>query len=106
MLEKLCQKSYFPSEPLPSGSITLMYAVLYYVVREYLLCDSRELAGILGGWDLATFLPVCQQKFESGLESYETFTVPTLENLQVLLLGVSCMPTCFYSTWLTVISRR
>ncbi|KAF2452502.1 C6 transcription factor [Lineolata rhizophorae] len=84
-VEKLCQKIYFPSEPIPPGSVTLMHALLYYIMRDYAEEDYSDLSE----FDLATYKDICEKNLYKGLETYETLVTPTLENIQSLLLGAS-----------------
>lgn len=84
VLEKLCQKVYFPMDPLPVGTVTLMYGFLYFVTREYYSNGTMT----LGGWRLDELMEQCEREFGRGLGRYETMSVPTLENLQCLMLGV------------------
>jgi hypothetical protein len=42
----------------------------------------------LAGFDLSTYKDTTETNFVLGLQTYETMTIPTLENIQALFLGV------------------
>ena len=88
MIEKLCQRIYFPSEPVPAGSITLMHGLLYFIIRDYLHDDDDALAL----FDCASYVDLCEQNFRLGLQSHEIIVNPTLEKAQALLIAVSTGP--------------
>ena len=84
-IESLCQSIYFPSDPIPAGSLILLHGLLYYVIRDYLHEGDPDLAK----FDVSTYAKVCENRFSTGLKSYEMMVDPTLEKIQALLLGVS-----------------
>lgn len=84
-LETLCQKIYFPSEPIPAGSTTLFYGLLYYVIRDYLHEEDPELSA----FDCASYADICLRQFNLDMKSFEAWSNPTLEKVQVMLIAVS-----------------
>jgi hypothetical protein len=84
-LESLCQKAYFPTEPLPAASITLLNGILMYMIEEIEgnTTDPDEIA------KHKSYGKLCENNFYTGLQQYDTLVTPTLHNVQVLLLGVS-----------------
>lgn len=84
-MESLCQSIYFPSDPIPAGSLTLLYGLLYFIIRDYLHEDDPDLAK----FDASGYCKLCENRFATGLKNFEMVTDPTLEKLQALLLGVS-----------------
>ena len=85
LLESLCQKICFPTEPVSIGHITTMHGILYFILREYIslsdpLCQEH---------DLKTYMEKCEQKLHAGIQTYEVLAVPTFENIFALTLGVS-----------------
>lgn len=86
-VESLCQSIYFPSDPIPAGSLTLLHGLLYFIIRDYLHEDDSDLAR----FDAAGYCKLCEDRFVTGLKNFEMMTDPTLEKLQALLLGV-CQP--------------
>lgn len=88
-IESLCQSIYFPSNPVPAGSLTLLHGLLYFVVRDYLHEDDPDLAK----FDASTYCKFCEDRFSAGLKSYEMMIDPTLEKIQTLLLGVCHLPS-------------
>ena len=83
-MEKLCQMCYFPSATLPSGSRALLFAMLFYTMRDYL---NDEDSGFTRD-QLQSSMRLCEQNFYTSIESYVTLTVPTLENIAALFLAV------------------
>ncbi|XHG01002.1 hypothetical protein AWENTII_004408 [Aspergillus wentii] len=81
-IESLCQKIYFPSEPIPAGSLTLLHGLLYIVIRDYMHEKDSDLP------DCESYAALCERRFTAGLKSYEMTVNPTLEKIQALFLGV------------------
>ncbi|OJD36814.1 c6 transcription factor [Diplodia corticola] len=84
-LEKLCQKVYFPSDSVTPGSLTLMHGLLFFTLRDYITENDTALSN----WDLPVFAELCEHNFYQCLERYESLVVPTLENIQSLLLAAT-----------------
>lgn len=84
-LESLCQSIYFPIEPIPSGSTTLLHGLLYFVIRDYIHEGDPDLAR----YDLSSSKTFCERSFSAGLNSPQMLADPTLEKVQALLIGVS-----------------
>ncbi|KAB8069549.1 C6 transcription factor [Aspergillus leporis] len=83
-VESLCQSIYFPLNPVPIGSLTLLYGLLYYIIRDYL----HEGHSDLSQFDLSSSANLCERRFYSGLNSYEMMADPTIEKIQALLIGI------------------
>ncbi|KAF2136053.1 uncharacterized protein K452DRAFT_148698 [Aplosporella prunicola CBS 121167] len=83
LLEKLCRKIYFPSEPLPSGSVALLQALVFYIVSDLISAHDP----LTEQFDCAAYAELCERNFSSALSTYETLAIPTLENVQVLMFG-------------------
>ncbi|PGH36814.1 hypothetical protein GX50_00271 [[Emmonsia] crescens] len=96
-IERLCQKIYFPSEPITAGSITLMHGLLYFIIRDYIHIGDTSLTHS----DCALYADMCEKSFVSGLKTYDMLVSPTLEKVQALLIGVikcqeeSNLPLCW-----------
>lgn len=84
-IEALCQKIYFPSEPIPAGSTTLLYGLLYYVIRDYMHEEDSEISG----FDCAAYAEICLRQFNQDLKSLEMVVNPTLEKVQAMLVSVN-----------------
>ncbi|PWY94231.1 C6 transcription factor [Aspergillus sclerotioniger CBS 115572] len=83
-VESLCQSIYFPLNPVPAGTLTLFYGLLFYIIRDYLHAEDPDLAR----FDLQSSLKICEHYFATGLSMPEIMVDPTLEKVQALLLGV------------------
>lgn len=79
---------YFPSDSVPPGSLTLMHGLLFFSLRDYI----NEGDDVLSNWDLQQYSALCEQNFHKCLETYESLSIPTLENIQSLLLAVRNPP--------------
>ncbi|KAL4985588.1 fungal-specific transcription factor domain-containing protein [Aspergillus falconensis] len=82
-LESLCQSIYFPLEPIPSGSTTLLHGLLYFVIRDYMHEGDPDLAR----FDLPSSKSFCERQFSAGLDNPQMLSDPTLEKVQALLIG-------------------
>ena len=86
-IEVLCQSLYFPLQPVPAGSVTLLHGLFFYIIRDYLHQGHPDLSH----YNLASSVEFCERHFFDGLNSYEMMAAPTLEKVQALLIGVCCM---------------
>ncbi|KAJ5115389.1 hypothetical protein NUU61_001148 [Penicillium alfredii] len=84
LVERICQKVYFPTRTISPGDIAAMHGVLYFLIREYILkkdplCDQ---------FDLETHLLSCKQSFYVDIEKYDVWAVPSFENIIALIIGI------------------
>ncbi|GME53107.1 C6 transcription factor [Neofusicoccum parvum] len=84
-LEGLCQKIYFPSDSVTPGSLSLMHGILFFTIRDYITENDNALSQ----WDLPAYADLCERNFYRCLETYESLVIPTLENIQSLLLAAT-----------------
>ncbi|KAL4898915.1 fungal-specific transcription factor domain-containing protein [Aspergillus multicolor] len=84
-LESLCQSIYFPLQPIPSGSTTLLHGLLYYIIRDYMHEGDPDFAR----FDLPSSKSFCEQQFSAGLDHPQMLSDPTLEKVQALLIGTT-----------------
>ncbi|RDW61747.1 transcription factor domain-containing protein [Aspergillus mulundensis] len=84
-LESLCQSIYFPLEPIPAGSTTLLHGLLYYIIRDYMHEGDPDFAR----FDLPSSKSFCEQQFSAGLDHPQMLSDPTLEKVQALLIGTT-----------------
>ncbi|KAF4550785.1 Fungal specific transcription factor domain-containing protein 10 [Elsinoe fawcettii] len=82
-LEQLCQRCYFPSSQLATGSRTLLFGLLYFTLRDYVHIKEAGFEE----QDISPSLQLCELNFYRSVESYITLTVPTFENIQSLLFA-------------------
>lgn len=84
MIEKLCQRVYFPTDPVSLSHVTAMFGILYLLLREFIATSDP-----LGKeHDLKAHMAVCERNFNAGLESYDVLAVPSFESILALTLGV------------------
>ncbi|KAE8147435.1 hypothetical protein BDV25DRAFT_169111 [Aspergillus avenaceus] len=84
LLERLCQKVYFPTQAVSAGDVAAMHGILYFVMRESLSTDDNVCEQI----DLKAHIAACKQSFEAGIERYDVHVVPSFENTIALTMGV------------------
>lgn len=86
LVEHLCQRVYFPTEPVSIGHVTSVNGILHLLLREYEILKKP-----LGeGWDAKQLSAQASRNFDIGIESFEMMTVPSFENVLALTLGVGC----------------
>ncbi|KAL1957349.1 hypothetical protein VTO42DRAFT_6138 [Malbranchea cinnamomea] len=83
-IESLCQKIYFPSKPIPGGSTTLLYGLLYYAIRDYMHEEDPELSV----YDCAAYAELCERQLNLDLKNPDLGLSPTLEKVQAMLIAV------------------
>lgn len=83
-VESLCQSIYFPLFPMPSGSLPFLHGLLYFIIRDYLHEENRDLAQ----FDLLAHMKFCERHFSAALSSYEMVMAPTVEKVQALLIAI------------------
>lgn len=91
ILENLCTKVYFPIKQYSKGELTLMNGLLAFVFAEYANAPDTTLSSS----DCIKYAKLCEQNFIAGLQDYECLVIPTLENIQCLMIGVSFMTSAF-----------
>lgn len=90
LIEYLCQKVYFPTEPVTLGHITSVNGIMRLLLREFIITEhplSQE-------HDLKALKAQAERNFDLGLETFETLTVPSFENVVVLTTAVSSKILC------------
>lgn len=87
-LERLCQKAYFPVEPLSLASLTLMNGMLMYMIKELMFEGDHE---VCKGYDLKAYHDQAERNFHRGIETYELLAQPSLEGAKAIMLAVSHM---------------
>ena len=85
LVERLCQKVYFPTRAVSAGDVAAMHGILYFLMKEYLTSKDDFCNEV----DLKAHLNSCKQSFEAGIEGYDVLTVPSMENIIALTMGVS-----------------
>lgn len=69
-----------------------MHGLLFFTLRDYI----TEGDDALSNWDLAQYADLCEQNFFKCLETYDSLAIPTLENIQSLILAVSHNSALFW----------
>lgn len=75
--------------------MTFLYGLLFYVIRDYMSQQDP----VLDGYDGQAYVDMCEARFCAGLERFETLTVPVLQNIQALMIGVrlACLALSYNS---------
>lgn len=96
LIEHLCQKVYFPTEPVTLGHITGVNGIMRLLLRELIITEDP----LNKEHDLKALKAQAERNFHLGLETFETLTVPSFENVIVInaAVGSKCPPpslVCF-----------
>ncbi|KAM0188842.1 hypothetical protein ACHAPI_010353 [Fusarium lateritium] len=84
LIEHLCQKVYFPTEPVTLGHITSVNGIMRLLLREFIVTEDP-----LGQeHDLKELKVRAERNFDLGLETFEILTVPSFENVIVITTAV------------------
>ncbi|KAM5358346.1 hypothetical protein ACJZ2D_015362 [Fusarium nematophilum] len=84
LVENLCQRVYFPTEPVSLGHITSVNGILAFLSREFTILQQP-----LGKeFDMEKLTTKCERNFNLGIETYDVLAVPSFENVLSLALGV------------------
>ncbi|KAJ5658308.1 uncharacterized protein N7484_001957 [Penicillium longicatenatum] len=70
--------------PVSAGNVAAMHGIFYFLMKESITRKdtlSKEL-------NLEAHIESCKKSFESAIESYDVLTVPTLENVIALVMGM------------------
>ncbi|QPC70088.1 hypothetical protein HYE68_000840 [Fusarium pseudograminearum] len=84
LIEHLCQKVYFPTELVTLGHITSVNGIMRLLLRELIITEdplSKE-------HDLEALKAQVERNFHLGLETFETVTVPSFENVIAITTAV------------------
>jgi hypothetical protein len=84
ILETLCQRVYFPMEPVSVGQVTGMHGIIYYILREYVSLSDP----ICNQYDIKAHMATCERRLRAGLGSVDILSVPSFDNILSLILGV------------------
>ncbi|CAI7638861.1 unnamed protein product [Penicillium bialowiezense] len=84
LLERLCQKVYFPTRDVSAGDVAAMHGVLYWLIREYISRDDA----FCKRFDLKTHFKNCKTRFEADIRNHNVIAVPSFENIIALVMGV------------------
>ncbi|KAH0846866.1 hypothetical protein FOPE_11223 [Fonsecaea pedrosoi] len=84
LVERLCQKVYFPVEPVSLGHVTSMHGLLFYVLQDCIV--MRDPLGEI--YDLPGSSTQCARNFSAGIETYELLAIPSFESILALTIAI------------------
>ncbi len=84
-----CQNIYFPIDGYSSADFIIMHATLICFLRNTSDSDLQYL-GLSRSAALAT-LTLCQKNIDAAAERLSVFLQPCIDNIQALMLAVSCI---------------
>lgn len=87
-LETLCQRIYFPVNPLSTGELTLFHGMLYFSMWELQCTPGSGLSPD----EVQRYRDICWTNFQAGLDTHELAAIPTYENTLALTMAV-CLST-------------
>ncbi|UNI18451.1 hypothetical protein JDV02_004718 [Purpureocillium takamizusanense] len=82
-LETLCQRIYFPVNPLSTGELTLFHGMLYFSMWE-LHCTPNS---GLSPDEVERYRDICWANFQAGIDTHELAAIPTYENALALTMA-------------------
>ncbi|PHH88125.1 hypothetical protein CDD83_7945 [Cordyceps sp. RAO-2017] len=82
-LESLCQRIYFPINPLSIGELTVFHGMLYFAMQDM---ESSMQSAIKPG-EVDRYRSICWANFQAGMDSHELAAIPTYENTLALTLA-------------------
>jgi len=87
-LERVCQRVYFPTQPVSLAALTLMHGLLFYVMKEMMFDQSygacHNYASAMGD-----YCAQAERNFHLGIETFDLLTSPSLESAKALSIAVS-----------------
>ncbi|KAF5685813.1 transcriptional regulatory [Fusarium circinatum] len=84
LIEHLCQKVYFPTEPVTLGHITSVNGIMRLLLREFIVTKDS-----LGEeYNLEELKAQAERNFDRGLQTFELLTVPSFENILAITAAV------------------
>jgi hypothetical protein len=94
LIEYLCQRVYFPTEPVTLGHITSVNGTMRLLLRELIITEDP----LNKEHDLKALKAQAERNFHLGLETFEIVTVPSFENVIAITTAVSlkCSFPCSY----------
>lgn len=90
-IERICQRVYFPTEPVPLAVLTLMNGMLLYMIQE-LIFEQKYGACEEFVPQLKDFCNLTERNFRLGIETFDLLAFPSLESAKALLIAVSLTP--------------
>lgn len=87
LVERLCQRVYFPTEPISTGHLAGMHGILLSLLKEFTILGSP----LCQKFDLKAHMSTCEQNFNTLVESYDVLAIPSFESIFALIMGVSCL---------------
>ncbi|GJN85500.1 hypothetical protein PLIIFM63780_009067 [Purpureocillium lilacinum] len=82
-LETLCQRIYFPVNPLSTGELTLFHGMLYFSMWELQCAPGSGLSPD----EVQRYRDICWTNFQAGLDTHELAAIPTYENTLALTMA-------------------
>lgn len=91
---------YFPTDDFTQAQFTIVNLGLYNLFMERAVLTAEDALRE----EYLTYARTCQANIETSLATLPLFLSPRVENVQALILGVSCRPALFqYSSLLRVV---
>lgn len=91
LIEHLCQKVYFPTEPVTLGHITSVNGIMRLLLREFIITKDS----LAEEHNLEELKAQAERNFDRGLQTFELMTVPSFENILAITAAVSYSQIAF-----------
>ncbi|KAE8402964.1 hypothetical protein BDV37DRAFT_272511 [Aspergillus pseudonomiae] len=83
LVERLCQRVYFPTEPISTADLASMHGILLTLLKEFTILGNS----LCQRFDLKAHMSTCEQNFNTLVESYDVLAVPSFESIFALIMG-------------------
>ncbi|OGM48383.1 hypothetical protein ABOM_003361 [Aspergillus bombycis] len=83
LVERFCQRVYFPTEPISTAHLAGMHGILLTLLKEFTILRNS----LSQKFDLKTHISMCEHNFNTLVESYDVLAVPSFESIFALIMG-------------------
>ncbi|KAE8161566.1 hypothetical protein BDV40DRAFT_313021 [Aspergillus tamarii] len=83
LVERLCQRVYFPTEPISTGHLAGMHGIILTLLKEFKIMGNP----LSQKFDLKAHISTCEQNFNTLVESYDVLAIPSFESIFALIMG-------------------
>ncbi|KAE8140310.1 fungal-specific transcription factor domain-containing protein [Aspergillus pseudotamarii] len=83
LVERLCQRVYFPTEPISTGHLAGMHGIILTLLKEFTIMGNP----LCQKFDLKAHISTCEQNFNTLVESYDVLAIPSFESIFALIMG-------------------
>ncbi|KAE8377112.1 hypothetical protein BDV26DRAFT_264430 [Aspergillus bertholletiae] len=83
LVERLCQRVYFPTESISTGHLAAMHGIILTLLKEFTILRNP----LCQKFDLKAHTSICEENFNTLVESYDVLAIPSFESIFALIMG-------------------